>query len=177
MIVRDPEPEERLQYRLVGDPDLGTALPIFTMGSSTKMVLTSLLSTSNLSQIGASRWTHWLMASWDLPTRAQESATLSSNCSNTDRQTRSKEPAGGMSFHVPWTSLTWEEDGADWNNNAVERTLRPRAVIGKITYENQSDERAHAHAILMSIGETCGLRKGKFFDRATKYLGRSISKR
>ena len=45
------------------------------------------------------------------------------------------------------------------------------------TYGNQSDEGAHAHAVLMSIRETCGLRKENFFDHATKYLDRFISKR
>ena len=55
-----------------------------------------------------------------------------------------------------------EENGVDWNNNAAERMLRPSVVIRKITYGNQSDE--GAHAVLMSIGETCGLRKENFFD-------------
>ena len=58
----------------------------------------------------------------------------------------------------------------------MERTLRPSAVIGKITYENQSDERAHAHAVLMPIGETCGLRKENFFDYAMGYLSKPTSK-
>jgi transposase len=57
-----------------------------------------------------------------------------------------------------------EEDGIDWNNNAAERALRSSVVIRKITYGNQSDEGARAHAVLMSIRETCGLRKENFFD-------------
>ena len=48
-----------------------------------------------------------------------------------------------------------EEDGVDWNNNAAERALRPSVVIRKMTYGNQSEEGAHAHAVLMSIKETC----------------------
>lgn len=63
-----------------------------------------------------------------------------------------------------------EEDGVDWNNNAAERALRSSVVIRKITYGNQSDEGAHAHAVLMSIRETCSLRKENFFDYAMGYL-------
>jgi transposase len=63
-----------------------------------------------------------------------------------------------------------EEDGVEWNNNAAERALRSSVVIRKITYGNQSDEGAHAHAVLMSIKETCGLRKENFFDHAMGYL-------
>jgi hypothetical protein len=63
-----------------------------------------------------------------------------------------------------------EEEGVDWNNNAAERALRSSVVIRKITYGNQSDEGAHAHAVLMSIREACGLRKENFFDHAMGYL-------
>jgi len=63
-----------------------------------------------------------------------------------------------------------EEDGVDWNNNAAERALRSSVVIRKITYGNQSDEGARAHAVLMSIRETCNLRKENFFDYAMGYL-------
>jgi transposase len=63
-----------------------------------------------------------------------------------------------------------EEDGVEWNNNAAERALRSSVVIRKMTYGNQSDEGAHAHAVLMSIKETCGLRKENFFDHAMGYL-------
>jgi transposase len=69
------------------------------------------------------------------------------------------------------------EDGIDWNNNAAERALRPSVVIRKITYGNQSDEGAHAHAVLMSIKETCGLRKENFFDYAMGYLNKPASER
>ncbi|MEM4062334.1 MAG: transposase, partial [Conexivisphaerales archaeon] len=51
-----------------------------------------------------------------------------------------------------------EEEGVDWNNNAAERALRSSVVIRKMTYGNQSDEGARAHAVLMSIKETCNLR-------------------
>ena len=68
-----------------------------------------------------------------------------------------------------------EEDEADWNNNAAERALRSSVVIRKITYGNQSDE--GAHAVLMSIRETCGLRKENFFDYGMEYPGRPTSKR
>ena len=69
-----------------------------------------------------------------------------------------------------------EQDGVDWNNNAAERALRSSVVIRKITYGNQSDEGAHAHAVLMSIRETCSLRKENFFDYAMGYLSRPTSK-
>jgi transposase len=70
-----------------------------------------------------------------------------------------------------------EEDGIDWNNNAAERALRSSVVIRKITYGNQSDEGAHAHAVLMSIKETCVLRKENFFDYAMGYLSKPTSER
>jgi transposase len=70
-----------------------------------------------------------------------------------------------------------EEDGVDWNNNAAERALRSSVVIRKITYGNQSDEGARAHAVLMSIKETCVLRKENFFDSAMGYLSRPTSER
>ena len=69
-----------------------------------------------------------------------------------------------------------EEDGVDWNNNAAERALRSSVVIRKITYGNQSDGGAHSHAVLMSIRETCGLRKESFFDYAMGYLSKPTSK-
>ena len=39
-----------------------------------------------------------------------------------------------------------EEEGVEWNNNAAERALRPSVVIRKMTYGNQSEEGAQAHA-------------------------------
>lgn len=63
-----------------------------------------------------------------------------------------------------------EEEGVDWNNNAAERALRSSVVIQKITYGNQSVEGARAHAVLMSIRETCNLRKENFYDYAMQYL-------
>ena len=70
-----------------------------------------------------------------------------------------------------------EQDGVAWNNNAAERALRSSVVIRKITYGNQSDEGAHAHAVLMSMKETCGLRKENFFDYAMGYLSKPTSER
>lgn len=70
-----------------------------------------------------------------------------------------------------------EEDGVDWNNNSAERALRSSVVIRKITYGNQSDEGARAHAVLMSIRETCNLRKENFIDYAMGYLNRPTSER
>jgi hypothetical protein len=64
-----------------------------------------------------------------------------------------------------------------WNNNAAERALRSSVVIRKITYGNRSEEGARAHAVLMSIKETCRLRKENFFDNAMGYLGRPASER
>jgi transposase len=73
--------------------------------------------------------------------------------------------------------FTFLEEEVDWNNNAAERALRPSVVIRKITYGNQSDEGAHAHAVLMSVKETCGLRKENFFDYAKGYLSKPTSER
>jgi len=70
-----------------------------------------------------------------------------------------------------------QEDDIDWNNNAAERALRPSVVIRKITNGNQSDKGAHAHAVLMSIRETCALRKENFFDYAMNYLSQPASER
>ena len=63
-----------------------------------------------------------------------------------------------------------EEDGVGWNNNAAERALRSSVVIREITYGNQSDGGARAHAVLMSVKETCDLRKKNFFDYAMQHL-------
>ena len=70
-----------------------------------------------------------------------------------------------------------EEEGVEWNNNAAERALRPSVVIRKITYGNQSTEGAAAHAALMSVRETCSLRKENFFDYAMGYLSQPASER
>ncbi len=63
-----------------------------------------------------------------------------------------------------------EEDGVEWNNNAAERALRSSVVIRKITYGNQSDQGAAAHAVLMSLRQTCNLRNENFFDYAMGHL-------
>jgi transposase len=63
-----------------------------------------------------------------------------------------------------------EEEGIEWNNNAAERALRSSVVMRKITYGNQSDEGARAHAVLMSVRETCGLRNENFFDYGMQHL-------
>ena len=96
------------------------------------------------------------------------SSTTEKNCARLLKRLRREK---GMLF----TFL--EEKGVDWNNNAAERALRPSVVIRKITYGNQSEEGAHAHAVLMSMKETCGLRKENFFDYAMNYLGQPTSKR
>jgi transposase len=70
-----------------------------------------------------------------------------------------------------------QEEGVDWNNNAAERALRSSVLIRKITYGNQSDEGARAHAVLMSIMEACNLREENFFDYAMGYLGQPTSER
>jgi transposase len=68
-----------------------------------------------------------------------------------------------------------EQEGVEWNNNAAERALRSSVVIRKITYGSQSEQGAHAHAVLMSVKETCGLRKENFFDYAMGYLSKQTS--
>ena len=70
-----------------------------------------------------------------------------------------------------------EEEGVEWNNNAAERALRSSVVIRKITYGNQSDEGARAHAVLMSVRETCSLHKENFFEYAMGYLSQPTSER
>jgi transposase len=99
---------------------------------------------------------------------ASYSSSKEKNCARLLKRLRREK---GMLF----TFL--EEDGVAWNNNAAERALRSSVVIRKITYGNQSDEGAHAHAVLMSIRETCGLRKENFFDHAMGYLSKTTSKR
>jgi len=39
-----------------------------------------------------------------------------------------------------------------------------------MTYGNQSEEGARAHAVLMSVKETCNLRGENFFDYSMGYL-------
>ena len=99
---------------------------------------------------------------------ASDSASKKRNCVRLLKRLRREK---GMLF----TFL--EEDEVDWNNNAAERALRSSVVIRKITYGNQSDEGAQAHAVLMSIRETCGLRKENFFDYAMGYLSKPASER
>lgn len=99
---------------------------------------------------------------------ASYSSSTEKNCARLIKRLRREK---GMLF----TFL--EEKGVDWNNNAAERALRPSVVIRKITYGNQSEEGAHAHAVLMSIKETCGLRGENFFDHAMGYLGKPTSER
>jgi len=91
LIAGDAEPKEDLQHRLVGHPD-------------------PCLSTSNLSQTGASLWTHDLIASWDLCINGSRILDAPSNCLSRGRHTPRKESGGGMSltchelgmFHEAW---------------------------------------------------------------------------
>jgi transposase len=69
-----------------------------------------------------------------------------------------------------------EEKDVDWNNNRAERAIRPSVVIRKITYGNQSTNGADVHKVLMSVTETCKLRRMNFYDYALDYLN-SASKR
>lgn len=73
--------------------------------------------------------------------------------------------------------FTFLEKECDWNNNAAERAIRPSVVVRKVTYGNKSLDGAKAHAVLMSLKETCRLRGENFYDYALKYLGGSASKR
>jgi len=70
-----------------------------------------------------------------------------------------------------------EKKECDWNNNAAERAIRPNVVVRKVTYGNKSLDGAKAHAVLMSIRETCKLRGQNFYDYALEYLGNPASKR
>lgn len=70
-----------------------------------------------------------------------------------------------------------ENEECDWNNNAAERAIRPSVVVRKVTYGNRSITGAKAHAVLMSIKETCRLRGENFHDYAMKYLGNPASER
>jgi hypothetical protein len=58
----------------------------------------------------------------------------------------------------------------------AERAIRPNVVIRKITNGHRSENGAHAHKILISIKNTCGLRGLNFYDYALEYLGRMASK-
>jgi len=51
-----------------------------------------------------------------------------------------------------------EKKECDWNNNVAEMAIRPSVVVRKVTYVNKSLDGAKAHAVLMSIRETCKLR-------------------
>jgi hypothetical protein len=73
--------------------------------------------------------------------------------------------------------LTFLEKECDWNNNAAERAICLSVVVRKVTYGNKSLDGAKAHAVLMTIKETCRLRGESFYDYALKYLGGSDSKR
>ena len=50
-------------------------------------------------------------------------------------------------------------------------------VVRKVTCGNKSLDGAKAHAVLMTIRETCRLWGENFYDYALKYLGNSASKR
>jgi transposase len=91
------------------------------------------------------------------------SADQEKNCSRLVKRLKRER---GMLF----TFLDEKEGGIAWNNNAAERALRPSVVIRKMTYGNQSEEGARAHAILMSVKETCNLRGENFFDYSMGYL-------
>ena len=97
-----------------------------------------------------------LIASYSSPSAGREK-----NCARFVKRLKREK---GMLF----TFL--EEEGIDWNNNAAERALRPSVVIRKMTYGNQSEEGARAHAVLMSVKETCNLRGENFFDYSMGYL-------
>ena len=102
--------------------------------------------------------------------KAYSPSTKEKNCVRLLKRLRRER---GMLF----TFLSEEYGVVDWNNNAAERALRSSVVIRKITYGNQSDEGAHAHAVLMSIRETCNLRKENFFDYAMGSLTKPTSER
>ena len=70
------------------------------------------------------------------------------------------------------------QDHTDSYTRVVEDIVPARVVvIRKITNGNQSEEGARAHAVLMSIRETCALRKDNFFDYAMNYLSQPASER
>lgn len=73
--------------------------------------------------------------------------------------------------------FTFLEKECDWNNNAAERAIRPSVVVRKVTCGNKSPDGAKAHAVLMTIRETCRLRGQNFYEYALGYLGNSASKR
>jgi len=57
-----------------------------------------------------------------------------------------------------------------WNNNEVERALRPSVVVRKNSYGSRSDVGARNHAVLMTISETCKMRGMGFMDFGRNYL-------
>lgn len=63
-----------------------------------------------------------------------------------------------------------EVEDVHWNNNEVERALRPSVVVRKNSYGSRSDTGARNHAILMTVSETCRMRGMNFMDFGRSYL-------
>jgi transposase len=63
-----------------------------------------------------------------------------------------------------------ESKDVHWNNNAVERAIRPSVVVRKNTYGSRSDAGAWNHAVLTTVGETCRMRGMNFMDFGRSYL-------
>ena len=66
-------------------------------------------------------------------------------------------------------------EGLDPNNNEAERGIRPNVVKRKISGGNRSDNGALAHAVNMSIIETCKRQDLNFFEFGRKYLQDQIA--
>jgi transposase len=66
-------------------------------------------------------------------------------------------------------------EGLDPNNNAAERGIRPNVVKRKISGGNRSNKGAVAHAVNMSIIETCKRQDLNFFEFGMEYLQNQIT--
>lgn len=66
-------------------------------------------------------------------------------------------------------------DGLDPDNNEAERGIRPNVVKRKISGGNRSPQGALAHAVNMSIIETCKRQNLNFFEFGSEYLQGQIT--
>jgi transposase len=64
-------------------------------------------------------------------------------------------------------------DAVPYTNNAAERALRPAVIARKLSAGNRSDKGVKAHAIILSIHQTCQLLDIEFQDIITQILHQS----
>jgi len=72
--------------------------------------------------------------------------------------------------------FTFLVTGTDSHNNTAERAIRPNVIIRKITNGHRSENGAYSHKVLMSVKETCRVRRLNFHDYSLEYLSNVTSK-